>query len=313
MAVSSPGSAAGLTATPAAQGTAARAAKAVPPGTGRRDRLPIWKRTPYLIVLAFVSVLFTYPFLWLISASFKPRTDVFDNALIPHHWRVANFADVWHYGNMVNWLVNSAVVGIAAATTVTISSAVVAFGFAYFRFPGRNILFGLVLATMMLPGAVTMIPVYLIWNKVGLTGTQIPLWAQNIFGSAFYIFLLRQFFLSLPRELFEAARVDGCSFFGLFWRIALPLARPALAIVFIFEIQASWNDLLKPLIYLQNTSLFTMPRGLKSIIDTFGNGGEHHWEIISAASLIATIPMIVIFAFAQRHIIEGIATTGRKG
>ncbi len=166
---------------------------------------------------------------------------------------------------------------------------------------------------MMLPSAVTMIPVYLIWNKIGMTGTQVPLWAQNIFGSAFYIFLLRQFFLGLPRELFEAARVDGCSFFGLFWRIALPLARPALAIVFVFEIQASWNDLLKPLIYLQNTSLFTMPRGLKSIIDTFGNGGEHHWEIISAASLIATIPMIIIFAFAQRHIIDGIATTGRKG
>ena len=146
-------------------------------------------------MLALVSVVFTYPFLWLISASFKPRTEVFDNALIPHHWRPANFADVWHYGPMLTWLANSAIVGIAAATTVTISSALVAFGFAYFRFPGRNVLFGLVLATMMLPQAVTMIPVYLIWNKVGLTGTQVPLWAQNIFGSAFYIFLLRQFFL----------------------------------------------------------------------------------------------------------------------
>lgn len=283
------------------------------PGAEHRERTSIWRRTPYLVMLALLGVLFTYPFLWLISASFKPRTDVFDNALIPRHWRPVNFVDVWHYGPMLTWLGNSAMVGVAAATTVTISSAVVAFGFAYFRFPGRNVLFGLVLATMMLPQAVTMIPIYLIWNKVGLTGTQVPLWAQNIFGSAFYIFLLRQFFLSLPRELFEAARVDGCSFFGLFWRIALPLARPALAIVFVFEIQASWNDLLKPLIYLQNTSLFTMPRGLKSIVDTFGNGGEHHWEIISAASLIATIPMIVVFAFAQRHIIQGIATTGRKG
>jgi multiple sugar transport system permease protein len=303
----------GLTATPASEGPVAKKANSAEPQTGRHEHRPIWKRTPYLLVLALVSVVFTYPFLWLISASFKPRTDVFDNALIPHHWRPGNFVDVWHYGAMLTWLGNSAIVGIAAATTVTISSSIVAFGFAYFRFPGRNVLFGLVLATMMLPGAVTMIPVYLIWHKLGMTGTQIPLWAQNIFGSAFYIFLLRQFFLGLPRELFEAARVDGCSFFGLFWRIALPLARPALAIVFVFEIQASWNDLLKPLIYLQNTSLYTMPRGLKSIIDTFGNGGEHHWEIISAASLIATIPMIVIFAFAQRHIIDGIATTGRKG
>src|SRR5256885_9497166 len=214
-----------------------------------------WRRAPYVVVLALVSVLFTYPFVWLISASLKPRTEVFDNALVPHHVRPANFADVWHYGPVLAWMGNSAIVALAAASTVTISSALVAFGFAYFRFPGRNPLFGLVLATMMLPQAATMIPVYLIWNRLGLTGTQVPLWAQNIFGSAFYIFLLRQFFLSLPRELFEAARVDGCGFAGLFWRIALPLARPAMAIVFVFEIQASWNDLLRALIYLQNVNL----------------------------------------------------------
>ncbi|GAA4573810.1 carbohydrate ABC transporter permease [Micromonospora coerulea] len=280
---------------------------------GGRDQGPFWKRAPYLIVLALASVVFTYPFVWLISASLKPRTEVFSNALIPRNVQLSNFADVWDYAPVLAWMSNSVVVGIAAATTVTISSALVAFGFAYFRFPGRNVLFGLVLATMMLPQAVTMIPVYLIWNKLGLTGTQVPLWAQNIFGSAFYIFLLRQFFLSLPRELFEAARVDGCGFLGLFRRIALPLSRPALAIVFVFEIQASWDDLLRPLIYLQDTSLFTIPRGLKSVIDTFGQGGEQHWEIIMAASLIATLPMIIIFAVAQRHIIDGIATQGRKG
>lgn len=271
------------------------------------------RRLPYLVVLAAASVVFIYPFVWLISASLKPRTEVFDNALVPHHLRPENFSDVWHYAPVLTWIVNSTIVAVAAATAVTLSSAVVAFGFAYFRFPGRNLLFGLVLATMMLPGAVTMIPVYLIWSHIGLAGTQVPLWAQNLFGSAFYIFLMRQFFLGLPRELFEAARVDGCGFPGLFWRIALPLARPAMAIVFVFEIQASWTDLLRPLIYLQDPALFTVPRGLKSIIDTFGNGGEQHWEIIMAASLIATIPMIVVFAFAQRHIINGIATQGRKG
>jgi multiple sugar transport system permease protein len=285
------------------------------PRTSGRGRTPgsPWSRLPFLVVLAAASVVFIYPFIWLISASLKPRTEVFDNALIPRHVRVENFADVWNYAPVLTWIGNSVVVALAAATTVTISSSLVAFGFAYFRFPGRNVLFGLVLATMMLPQAVTMIPVYLIWNHLGLTGTQVPLWAQNIFGSAFYIFLLRQFFLGLPRELFEAARVDGCGFLRLFWRIALPLARPAMAIVFVFEIQASWSDLLKPLIYLQDTSLFTVPRGLKSVIDTFGNGGEQHWEIIMAASLIATIPMIIVFAFAQRHIIDGIATQGRKG
>jgi multiple sugar transport system permease protein len=272
------------------------------------------RRLPYLAVLLFASVLFLYPFVWLISASLKPRTEVFDNSLVPQTWRWANYSDVWNYAPVLQWISNSVVVALAAAVTVTLSSALVAFGFAYFRFPLRNVLFGLVLSTMMLPGAATMIPVYLIWHHIGLTGTQVPLWGQNLFGSAFYIFLLRQFFLGVPREYFEAARVDGCSFFGLFWRIALPLSRPALVVVLVFEIQASWTDLLRPLIYLQDPNLFTLPRGLKAVIDTFGNGGEQHWEIIMAASLIATLPLIGLFALAQRHIMDGIASQGgRKG
>jgi multiple sugar transport system permease protein len=285
------------------------------PAAGNRTRGGLsLRRLPHLAVLVLASVLFLYPFVWLISASLKPRTEVFDNSLLPHTWRWANYSDVWDYAPVLRWIGNSVVVALAAAITVTLSSALVAFGFAYFRFPLRNLLFGLVLSTMMLPGAATMIPVYLIWHRLGLTGTQVPLWGQNLFGSAFYIFLLRQFFLGVPREYFEAARVDGCSFFGLFWRIALPLSRPALAVVLVFEIQASWTDLLKPLIYLQDPNLFTLPRGLKSVIDTFGNGGEQHWEIIMAASLIATIPLIVLFAFAQRHIMNGIASQGgRKG
>jgi multiple sugar transport system permease protein len=284
-----------------------------PAESAHRGAPGLLRRLPYLAVLLLASVLFLYPFVWLASASLKPRTEVFDNSLLPHHWRWANYSDVWDYAPVLQWIANSVLVAAAAAVTVTLSSALVAFGFAYFRFPLRNLLFGLVLSTMMLPGAATMIPVYLIWHRVGLTGTQVPLWAQNLFGSAFYIFLLRQFFLGLPREYFEAARVDGCSFFGLFWRIALPLARPALVVVLVFEIQASWTDLLKPLIYLQDPNLFTLPRGLKAVIDTFGNGGEQHWEIIMAASLISTVPLIVLFAFAQRHIMDGIASQGRKG
>jgi multiple sugar transport system permease protein len=170
-----------------------------------------------------------------------------------------------------------------------------------------------VLATMMLPGAVTMIPVYLIWNRLGFVDTQVPLWAQNLFGTAFYIFLLRQFFLGVPRELFEAARVDGCSYLTMFRRIALPLCRPALVIVFIFELKASWSDLMKPLIYLQTPEYYTMPRGLKQIVDAFALSGEYHWEIAMAATLLATLPMIIVFAFAQRHILDGIATTAQKG
>jgi multiple sugar transport system permease protein len=204
---------------------------------------------------------------------------------------------------------------VLAAGTVTISSALVAFAFAYFRFPLRNLLFGCVLGTMMLPGAVTMIPVYLIWNKIHLTGTQYPLWMMNLFGSAFYIFLLRQFFLGIPRELFEAARMDGDNYFSMFRRIALPLAKPALIVTFVFEFKASWTDLLKPLIYLNHDSQYTLPRGLYNLLGTLGpsNGGHGDYQIVIAGTVLATIPMIIIFFLGQRYFMEGIATQGRKG
>ena len=202
---------------------------------------------------------------------------------------------------------------VLAAVTVTISSAMVAWGFAYFRFRGRGFLFGLVLATMMLPGAVTMIPTFLIWNALGQVGTLTPLWAGNLFGSAFYIFLLRQFFLGLPRDLFEAARIDGASQWGVFWRIALPLTGPALAVVLVFEVQAVWTDLMKALIYLRDSDTFTIPRGLKSLVDAYGFGGEWHWEIIVTASVITTVPLIIVFFLAQKRIIDGVASTGLKG
>jgi multiple sugar transport system permease protein len=284
------------------------AESAEPPGRSRRG----WRRLPFWVGLTAASVLFLYPFAWLLSASLKPRSQVFDNALIPNEFAWTNFVRIWDVAPVLTWFVNSVVVALAAATAVTVSSALVAFGFAYFRFPGRNVLFGLVLATMMLPTAVTMIPVYLIWNSVGLATTQVPLWAANLFGSAFYIFLLRQFFLGLPRDIFEAARIDGASYWGLFWRIAVPLCKPAMIVTFVFELKASWSDLLKPLIYLRDPQLFTMPRGLKSISDQFGQSGEQQWEIVLAGSVITTLPMVIVFFLAQRHFVYGIATQGRK-
>jgi multiple sugar transport system permease protein len=265
------------------------------------------------IALALLGVVFVYPFVWLVSASFKPRSEVFDNRLIPETFTLDNYVQVWQEAPLALWLLNTVIVTVLAAVTVTISSAMVAWGFAYFRFRGRGALFGLVLATMMLPGAVTMIPVFLIWNGLGQVGTLTPLWAGNLFGSAFYIFLLRQFFLGLPRDLFEAARVDGASQWGVFWRIALPLCKPALAVTLVFEVQAVWTDLMRALIYLRDSDTFTVPRGLKSLVDAFGFGGEWHWEIIVTASVITTIPMIIVFFLAQRQIIDGVASTGIKG
>ncbi|HEX7001353.1 MAG TPA: carbohydrate ABC transporter permease [Trueperaceae bacterium] len=270
-------------------------------------------RGVFLALLSACTVVFLAPFAWLVSASLKSRSEVFNSEWIPDPVMWSNYLNVWRAAPVFSWLQNSVIVGLVGALAVTVSSAAVAFGFSYFRFRGRDALFGLVLATMMLPGAVTMIPVYLIWNRLGMVNTLVPLWAGNLFGSAFYIFLLRQFYLGLPRDLFDAARIDGANYLQMWWRVALPLTRTALIVVFIFEFKALWTDLLKPLIYLYDTALFTMPRGIKTLIDRFGQGGEMQWELVLAATTILTVPLIVLFFFGQRYFIEGIATTGAKG
>jgi multiple sugar transport system permease protein len=280
------------------------------PARGGRSVL---SKVLFIGVLITFTVLFIYPFIWLLSASLKTTTEVFDNQLIPNppHWE--NYTELIKRAPVLNWAWNSAVVSILAATTVTFSSSLVAFAFAYFRFPGRNVLFGVVLATLLLPDTVTMIPKFLIWDALGFNNTLVPLWAGNLFASAFYIFLLRQFFLTLPRELFEAARVDGASHFRIWWSIALPLTRAAMIVVFVFELKAAWTDLLKPLIFIHDVVLFTLPRGLKAIIDNPSIGGQKEWELLAAAGVIVTVPMIIVFFLGQRYFLEGIATTGSKG
>lgn len=290
-------------------------------------------RTIYFAILTICTFVFLYPFVWAVSSSLKTRNDFFDHnsRLIPHpvHW--SNYQDVFrgveditYKAAFANWLWNSLWIAALAALTVTISSALVAFGFAYFQFPLRNFFFACVLATMMLPGVVTLVPTYLIWNKIHFTGpgtflflskNQYPLWAPNLFGSAFYIFLQRQFFLGIPRELFEAARMDGDNYWTMFWRIAAPLAKPALIVTAVFEFKASWTELQKAIIYLRADGTFTVPRGLKNLLDLYGpsNGGHGDYQVIIAATVLATLPMIIVFFLGQRYFVEGIATQGRKG
>ena len=290
----------------------------------RRRRPKRWYRPTSIVgrvllwvLLVLFSLLFLYPFIWLLAASVKPKGQVFDNRLIPETFKPGNYAEVWQQLPLLHWMGNSILIALLAAALVAISSSVVAFGFAYFKFPGRTFLFGLVLATMMLPGAVTLIPQYLIWKNLGFLGTNVPLWGANLFGSAFYIFLQRQFFLGLPRELFEAARVDGASYFGLFRRIAMPLAIPSFIIVFLFEFQASWNNLQAALIYLNAGGVedFTVPLGIAYSMTKYapGNGGQGDYQYVMVAALLVTLPMLVLFAFGQRYFIEGVATQGRKG
>lgn len=290
-----------------ARPAARRVAAPRPPAAPR-----VW-RAVVVALLVGLSVLFLLPFLWLVVASLKVRSEVFNTEWIPDPVAWSNYLRVWEIAPVARWFLNSVMVGLLAAAAVVVSSSLVAFAFVYFQFRGRGVLFGLVLATMMLPGAVTMIPNFLIWDWLGWTGTHVPLWAGNLFGSAFYVFMLRQFYLALPRSLFDAARVDGATPWTIWWRVATPLTKAALIVVGIFEFKASWTDLIKPLIFLQDQARFTMPLGLKTLLDQFGRGGISQWEVIMASSVIITIPMVLIFLIGQRYFVQGIATTGTKG
>lgn len=274
--------------------------------------LRIAGRTGTYVLLLIFTALFIYPLLWLVSASFKPQSEVFDNRLIPESPTIANYVQIWDTAPLALWLGNTVLVTLLSAVAVTMSSSLVAWGFAYYRFPGRDALFFLILATMMLPGAVTLIPTYLIWDALGQVGTLTPLWAGNLFGSAFYIFLIRQFYLGLPRQIFDAARADGANDWQLYRHFALPLCKPAIVVTLIFETQAAWTDLMRPLIYLRDESDFTIPRGLKALVDQFGFAGNWHWELIVTASVIATVPMIIVFFVGQRHILSGTTTAGMR-
>ena len=289
-----------------------------PERSGWRRSIPFLKEVPFVVLLAGFSVLFIYPFLWLISTSLKTRGEVFDNKLIPHpfaHDVFHNYVKIWSVAPFLRWFANSMYISILAAVLVTFASALTAFAFAYFRFPLRNFLFGCVLATMMLPTVVTMIPVYLIWHHIGLSTSQVPLWAPNLFGSAFYIFLQRQFFMGIPRQYFEAARMDGDNYFTMFWRIALPMAKPALIVTFLFEFKAKWNDLMTPLIYLHGYHQYTVPLGLYDLLGVYSPsaGGQGDYEWLMAAFVISTVPLLLIFAFGQRYFVRGITLQGYKG
>ena len=189
------------------------------------------------------------------------------------------------------------------------SCSMVAYAFARLSWPGRDYVFMLLLSTMMLPGQVTMIPVFMIMRKLGLYDTIHPLWIGSLFGSAFYIFLLRQFLLGIPRDLEEAAKIDGCGFFGIYWRIMLPLVKPALAAIAIFQFMGAWNDFLGPLIYVTSESKMTLSLGLQ----LFQSMHATEYGMLMAASAVMTLPVVVIFFFAQRYFIQGVTLTGMKG
>jgi multiple sugar transport system permease protein len=210
----------------------------------------------------------------------------------------------------LTYLSNTLLVAVLAVFGTLASSALVAYGLSRIPWKGRNTLFSITLATMMVPFPVLMVPLYGVFRSLGWIGTLMPLWVPAFFGSAFNIFLLRQFFLTIPGELSDAARIDGCSEFGIFWRVILPLARPALSVVALFTFLGVWNDFLGPLIFLTEPETFTMSLGLQQYQSQLG-GSE--WHLLMGASALLVMPIIVLFFFAQKTFIQGISTTGMGG
>ena len=265
-------------------------------------------------------VLALVPFAWLLSTSLKTRESAM---AFPPQWWPHPFA-WWNYRDVLSsekvsfqlWMRNTLIVEILTVTGTVISSAIAAYAFAKIRFRGRGILFALMLSTMMIPFPVTMVSLFSIFRWLGdhtgtpWIGTFKPLWVPAWFGSAFNIFLLRQFFLTIPDELSEAARIDGCSEVGIFCRVILPLSRPALTVVALLAFMGTWNDFLGPLIYLQRPEQFTLALGLQNLQTQHGGTP---WNLLMAASVLVILPVLAIFFLAQKTFIEGIATTGLKG
>jgi multiple sugar transport system permease protein len=278
----------------------------------QREEDSIRANLPLYAVLFAASALFSLPFAWLLLTSLKPPAEVFDSSWIPSRLAFENYEQVFEVAPIWRWMFNTAIISVLGVISVVISSSLVAYGFARLKFRGRNQLFALVIATYLLPGSVTLIPTFLIWNELGAVNTFFPLWAGNLFGSAFYIFMLRQFMFTIPRDLTDAARVDGAGYFQIYRQIMLPLIRPALVAVGIFEFEAKWNDFMTPLIYLNSRDKYTLALGLASFKEQFKELGSQ-WALLMAASVIFTIPMILLFFLFQRYFMEGVSHSGIKG
>ena len=262
------------------------------------------------LVVGTVAIMI--PFFWMITTSLKKSGTEFTFPIewLPNPPRWKNYADGWTVLPFNRWAVNSVrITGLAIAGSV-ISSAIVGFGFGRIRFPGRDALFLLVLATMMLPFPSIIVPLFLLFKRIGWIDTILPLTVPTFFGAnAFFIFLMRQFFRTLPLDLDDAARVDGCNTFHVFLRICLPLIRPALGIIFVFSFMANWNDFLGPLIFLSHTTKYTLALGLRY----FQSQYRVEWALMMAVSLIILTPNIALFFLAQKYYIQGIVVSGVKG
>lgn len=288
--------------------------------TGRRwRRLSIGEMLALLLLIG-LSFLFLVPFFWMLSTSLKDVRDLFDSSWIPSRLAWENYRDAFSFGLWRRWTINTVIITAVAVVGTLLSTSLVAYSFARLRWPGRDLLFSVVLATMMLPGIVTMIPQFILFSKLPAFGFQgsrvwidtfLPLTVPAFTGNAFYIFLLRQFMRGIPMELSEASRIDGASELRIWWSIVMPLTKPALAAIAIFTFQFTWEDFIGPLLYLQREEMYTLQLGLRQF--EFAAGGAPAWNWLMAASLVVMLPVVIIFLLFQRYFIEGVTLTGMGG
>ncbi|MGQ9632489.1 MAG: carbohydrate ABC transporter permease [bacterium] len=292
----------------AAEGFPARVFRALP---SKRVKSAMPKLLIYIFGTS-VSVMFLSPLLWMLSTAFKDMTQifVFPPRWIPNPPKPENFLTALKWLNFRTTFTNTLIILSGTVIGSLFSSSIVGYSFAVLRWPGKNVFFVIMLSTMMIPAAVTLIPIFVVFNWLGWVNTFRPLIVPAWFGQPFFIFLLRQFFMSIPKELSDAAQIDGCGDFGIYWRIMLPLCKPVLAVVILFSFLNTWNDFFGPLIYLTGKDKWTLALAL--LATSQGAGWMADWGVIMAASFIVVVPVLIVFFFAQRYFVQGITMTGLK-
>jgi len=266
------------------------------------------------LALAVVTLVFIIPIFGMLATSLKTEHQIatatgLKEMFWPDPVRWANYHDVFELVPFARFIRNTAYVSLLSVIGVALSCSCAAYAFSRLRWPGRDVFFGILLATMMLPIQVTLVPQFMLFSGLGWVNSFKPLWVPTFFGVAFYIFLLRQFFLTIPKDLEEAAEIDGCGYGRIFWQILIPLLKPALLAVIIFQLLASWNDFVGPMVYLNRSDLLTLSVGLQAFRTLHGA----QFGLMLAAACIMTAPIVLLFFFAQRYFIEGITLTGLKG
>ncbi|MEK3888611.1 carbohydrate ABC transporter permease [Bacillus sp. FSL K6-3431] len=276
--------------------------------TQKVRKVPIKKIVKYMVII-LVSLMMVLPFVWMLSASLKAESEIFGFPIkwIPETFHWSNYKDVWTKVPFHLYYLNTLKIAVLTTILIVINSSLAGYAFAKIKFPESNRLFFIYVATMMIPYQVMMIPQFMLMKEIGLVNTH---WALILLGSfnPFGVFLFRQFFLSIPDELLEAARIDGLSEFGIYWKIMMPLSKPAIATLVIFSFMHSWNDFLGPLIYLTSDHLYTLQLGIQHFITEYNT----EYALLMAAAVSAIVPTIIVYFFAQDHFIEGVANTGIK-